>query len=89
MRIFLLPISTRRTLIYCDRVQTQLKSAGVGAGGGGTTTSQPSIPDRIVRKANETWAEWENSETRWKKRLTVLGNEYVFSRIPFEEWVRL
>lgn len=43
MRIFLLPISARRTLIYCERVQHELNK------------SQPSIADRIVNKANQTW----------------------------------
>ncbi|KAL1305277.1 hypothetical protein AAFC00_002185 [Neodothiora populina] len=74
MRIFLLPISTRRTLIYCERVHQQLDGKG------------PSIVDRLVNKANSTWAEWESDKTGWKKKLTVYGNEYVFSRIPFEEW---
>lgn len=74
MRIFLLPISTRRTLIYCDRVQSQLNANGT-----------QSLHDRIVNKANETWAAWENSPNKYKKRLTDYGNK-VFNRISYEEW---
>jgi len=96
MRIFLLPISTRRTLIYCERVQQQLNggpkaaaAATATADANANTYSIASITDKIVNKANKTWAEWENAEKGWKKKLTVYGNEYVFSRIPFEEWVCL
>jgi len=83
MRIFLLPISTRRTLIYCERAHGQLGS------GGPSQTWISSQTDRIVNKANETWANWENAPGGWKKKLTGYGNEYVFSRISFEEWVRV
>jgi len=95
MRIFLLPISTRRTLIYCERVQHQLNGGPKAAAATTTanTDTNPysiaSITDKVVNKANKTWAEWENAEKGWKKKLTVYGNEYVFSRIPFEEWVGL
>jgi hypothetical protein len=80
MRIFLLPISTRRTLIYCERIQHQINGSQQPA----TSYSIGSITDKIVNKANATWADWENAEKGWKKKLTVYGNEYVFSRIPFE-----
>lgn len=70
MRLFLLPVSTRRTLIYCEKVQL-----------GGT----PSYADRVVNKASATWAGWEKQEKGWQKKLTDYGNE-VFRRIPFEEW---
>ena len=76
MRLFLLPISTRRTLIYCEpRALT-------------SSTTKPSILDRVVVKANTTWAEWEkntDSYLNWKQRTTQYGN-MVFRRIPFEEW---
>ncbi|KAI5202040.1 hypothetical protein E4T39_04926 [Aureobasidium subglaciale] len=74
MRLFLLPISTRRTLIYCDRVATQV-----------STTGKLSYHDRIVNKANETWASWENSPNKYKKKLTDYGN-VIFNRISYEEW---
>lgn len=73
MRIFLLPVSTRRTLIYCERMQTQL------------TGTPPPIQDRIVNKVATTWASWEKYEKGWQKKVTVYGNQ-MFRRIPFEEW---
>ncbi|KAF2151816.1 hypothetical protein K461DRAFT_279335 [Myriangium duriaei CBS 260.36] len=72
MRIFLLPVSTRRTLLYCSKSST-------------TIAGKPSIQDRIVTKANTTWTEWESATSGWKKTLTTYGNK-AFSRIPFEEW---
>lgn len=76
MRLFLLPISTRRTLIYCEPVTLTSPSA------------KPSLLDRVVVKANTTWADWEkNSDSylQWKKRTTDYGN-MLFRRIPYEEW---
>ncbi|KAF2503317.1 hypothetical protein BU16DRAFT_449143 [Lophium mytilinum] len=75
MRLFLLPISTRRTLIYCERMHEKL-------------ASERSYLDKITNKANETWALWEKdskSIANWKKTVTVYGNK-AFKRIPFEEW---
>lgn len=73
MRLFLLPVSTRRTLIYCERIQEQINGA------------KPSIHDRVVNKANATWTQWEKSETKWKLRLTEYGNR-IFNRIDYREW---
>ncbi|EKG14065.1 hypothetical protein MPH_08807 [Macrophomina phaseolina MS6] len=79
MRLFLLPISARRTLIYCER-----RSA--------TTSEKPSLLDRATNKANQTWADWEKTSPGtpwykggWKKTLTVQGNR-VLRRIPYQEW---
>lgn len=72
MRLFLLPISTRRTLIYCERAKPP---PGI----------KPSIQDRVVNKANETWLSFEKTPGGWKKTLTTYGNK-VFRRIPYEEW---
>lgn len=74
MRLFLLPISTRRTLIYCERVQQQLAPG-----------EKPPITERILTKASETWAGWERAEKGWQKQITVQGNK-LFRRIPYEEW---
>lgn len=73
MRLFLLPISTRRALIYCEPLPQV------------TPTSEQSYLDRAVNKANTTWSGWENSNTKWKLKLTEYGN-WMFDRIPFEEW---
>lgn len=75
MRLFLLPISTRRSLIYCEPIPI-------------SAASKPSYLDRAVNKANTTWAGFEKdskSTFNWKKRLTDYGN-LLFRRIPFEEW---
>jgi len=75
MRLFLLPISTRRTLIYCERVQEVVKGA----------QNQQPISQRILNRASQTWAQWEKAEKGWQKQLTVYGNR-LFNRIPYEEW---
>lgn len=75
MRLFLLPISTRRSLIYCERMHEKL-------------ASDRTYLDRITNKANETWASWEKDDKswkNWKKTLTVYGNK-ALRRIPYEEW---
>ena len=74
MRLFLLPISTRRTLIYCERVQEAV-----------TKGAKPPISERVLNKAAHTWAEWEKAKKGWQKQITVYGNQ-LFKRIPYEEW---
>ena len=75
MRIFLLPVSTRRSLIYCERLHEK-------------ALSERGLLDRITNKASTTWVAWE-SDTKaplnWKKRVTQAGNQ-ALNRIPFEEW---
>ena len=68
--MLLLPISTRRTFIYCEKLKLGDK---------------PSLSDRVINKASSSWAELEKAEGGWRKRLVTLGNQ-VFKRIPFEEW---
>lgn len=72
MRIFLLPITTRRALIYCQR-------------GSRKPAQQQSYLDRATKKASETWAKWEEADGGWQKKLTVYGNR-ALQRIPYEEW---
>ena len=74
MRLFLLPISTRRTLIYCERLQPDLAPG-----------QKPPLTDRILSKTSETWTKWESAEKGWQKKVTTYGNQ-LFRRIPFEEW---
>ncbi len=74
MRLFLLPISTRRTLIYCERVSHTLPAG-----------QKPPITDRIINKASTTWAGWEQAEKGWQKQLTTQGNR-LLKRISYEEW---
>ena len=72
MRLFLVPISTRRALIYSQPLSKNL-------------AQKLSITDRITNKAAETWAKWEEADKGWKKHLVSWGNA-VQQRIPFEEW---
>jgi hypothetical protein len=72
MRIFLLPLSTRQALIYCQKAA---KPAG----------SPITIADRITKRAAETWAKWETADRGWKKTLVTYGNAGL-QRIPFQEW---
>lgn len=72
MRLFLVPITTRRALIYSRPLGTEL-------------SKQASITDRISTKAAETWAKWEEADKGWRKHLVSWGNQ-VQQRIPFEEW---
>ncbi|MCJ1390168.1 hypothetical protein MMC18_003026 [Xylographa bjoerkii] len=72
MRLFLLPISTRRSLIYCQRLNIQL-------------TSKQTYIEKVSSRAGAKWAKWESEDAGWQKRLTTWGNE-LFRRIPYEEW---
>ena len=72
MRLFLLPISTRRSLIYCQRLNRQL-------------FEQQNYVDKITSKATTTWVKWEKFEKGWQKQVTTYGNK-IFQRIPYEEW---
>jgi hypothetical protein len=72
MRIFLLPISTRQALIYCQKAVKK-------------PTASSSYADRITQKATETWAKWEEAESGWKKQVVTYGNKGL-QRIPYQEW---
>ena len=72
MQLFLLPVSSKRTLIYCKTIDRQL-------------TSKKTYIERITTRAGATWFKWESAESGWQKQITIYGNR-LFSRIPFEEW---
>lgn len=72
MRLFLLPISTRRSLIYCQRLNNQL-------------SSEITFADKVTTRASNTWLRWERAERGWQKKITLYGNK-LFERIPHEEW---
>ena len=72
MRLFLLPISTRRTLIYCQRLNKQL-------------TTEQTYVEKVTSRASTTWGKWEAAEKGWQKQVTQWGNQ-LFKRIPYEEW---
>ncbi|KAI0404176.1 mitochondrial K+-H+ exchange-related-domain-containing protein [Xylaria palmicola] len=72
MRLFLLPISTRRTLLYCQKLQSL------------PSEKQPWL-DKITLRAAKLWAGWEKKESGWQKSVVKYGNR-ALRRIPFEEW---
>ncbi|KAI5779292.1 mitochondrial K+-H+ exchange-related-domain-containing protein [Geopyxis carbonaria] len=72
MRLFLIPISTRRTLIYGQRLNK-------------ITHANPSLADKASARAANLWFKWETGEKKWQRQLTEQGNK-LFNRIPFEEW---
>ncbi|KAJ5158299.1 uncharacterized protein N7500_007950 [Penicillium coprophilum] len=72
MRLFLVPISTKRVLIYARPLNKDL-------------AKELSILDRLTTKAAETWAKWEEANKGWKMHLVRWGNR-VQQRIPYEEW---
>src|SRR5262245_10007468 len=72
MRLFLFPISTRRTLLYCQRLEA-------------ATTERQGWVDRITARAAKLWTSWEKQEGGWQKRVVTYGN-HAFRRIPYEEW---
>lgn len=74
MRLYLLPISTRRTLLYCQRLEPLTGSSG-----------KKSYSERIQEKAAKTWASWEQRDKGWQKTVVTYGNR-ALRRIPYEEW---
>ncbi|KAL2022576.1 hypothetical protein VTK56DRAFT_4920 [Thermocarpiscus australiensis] len=72
MRLYLLPISTRRTLLYCQRLNAP-------------TGEKPTWSDWIQSKASRTWSDWEKKDRGWQKSVVSYGN-YALRRIPYEEW---
>ncbi|KAH7385476.1 mitochondrial K+-H+ exchange-related-domain-containing protein [Phaeosphaeria sp. MPI-PUGE-AT-0046c] len=75
MRLFLLPVSTRRSLIYCEKLHEK-------------AAKDRSLLDKATIKASETWVAWEKDEKaigNWKKKVTYYGNQ-ALKQISFEEW---
>ncbi|KAI2635982.1 mitochondrial K+-H+ exchange-related-domain-containing protein [Xylaria nigripes] len=72
MRLFLLPVSTRRTLLYCQKLQTL------------PSEHKPWV-DKIISRAAKLWSEWEQAKGGWKESVVIYGNR-ALRRIPYEEW---
>ena len=72
MRFFLLPVSTKRSLIYCQRSSQQ-------------SPQTQSLLDKLTTKASATWISWEKSNNGVLRKVTSYGNK-LFQRLPYEEW---
>lgn len=73
MKLYLLPISTRRTLLYAQRMGVTSPALERG------------YMDKGAAWAAKTWANWEKKESGWQRKVVDYGN-YAFRRIPYEEW---
>ncbi|RDA96216.1 hypothetical protein CP533_1707 [Ophiocordyceps camponoti-saundersi (nom. inval.)] len=78
MRIFLLPVSTRRSLLYAQRLEPSSST-------GDKASPRPRLVDRGAAWAAEKWAQWEKKPAGWQRRVVDYGNQ-ALRRIPFEEW---
>ncbi|CCF41336.1 hypothetical protein CH063_11648 [Colletotrichum higginsianum] len=72
MRLYLLPLTTSRTLLYSQRLNI-------------ATNNQQGLADKVGKKAAKLWAGWEARESGWQKKVVNYGN-YALRRIPYEEW---
>jgi hypothetical protein len=87
MRLFFLPISSRRALLHCQR----LNQAATGAGRQEQQQQQQqqqqrqTLVDRLTARAAKKWVQWENGQRRWQQLVVKYGNK-ALRRIPYEEW---
>lgn len=72
MRLFLLPVSTRRTLLYCQRLNV-------------ATTDQKGLVDKVTSRGAKLWASWEKKDGGWQRKVVDWGNT-AFRRISYQEW---
>lgn len=73
MRIYLLPISTRRTLLFAHRLAAAAPQ------------SHETWLEKVQGKAAKTWTGWEQKESGWQKTIVNYGN-HALKRISYEEW---
>ena len=95
LRLYILPISTRRSLLYCQT----LKSSSSGSNASSSPTASPhtqtwtSSPrgkithylDLATQKVTSKWLLWETAEWGWQRWLTRTGNRVLYN-LPYEEW---
>ncbi|UKZ60270.1 uncharacterized protein TrAtP1_001552 [Trichoderma atroviride] len=95
MRLYLLPVSTRRTLLYASRFVNPASPSSASTSASAPTsssssssssaTSSASYIDRGADFAARKWAQWEKMERGWQRKVVDYGNQ-AFRRIPFQEW---
>jgi Mitochondrial K+-H+ exchange-related len=73
MRILLLPLTRRQTLLYAQRL-TQNESM----------KPSPWLT-WITAKAQKTWSDWGKSDTKWKSKTASIGNR-LLDKIDWEEY---
>ena len=76
MRLYILPISTTRALLYCRKSPSPFLR---------TPSKTSSYLDRITAKASSKWLQWETAKGGWKAWTTRTGNK-LLQGLPFEEW---
>ena len=73
MRILLLPLTRRQTLLYAQRL----------------TQNETHKPHPWLiwasQKAQKTWVEWGQSETKWKSKTVETGNR-LLDQVDWEEY---
>lgn len=74
MRLYLLPISTRQALLYCQQL------------GQRAPAPQHQVwADWATDKVTKTWVDWEAKKSGWKRMVTSYGNA-ALKRLPHEEY---
>jgi hypothetical protein len=73
MRILLLPLTRRQTLLFAQRLTEN-------------PLNKPSPwLTWIMRKTQKTWSDWGKSETKWKSKTVATGNK-LLAKIDWEEY---
>lgn len=75
MKLIILPLRTlasRKTFLYSSAIKASHPDI------------KPSVQDRIVKKATDTWLSWETAKSGWKKKVVDLGNKAI-STIDYRE----
>lgn len=72
MRIFYLPVTAQRRLIFCQKSDAPLVRA------------KPRLDDRLATRLARVWDRFEQSDRRWKQVVTTWVDK-LLDTVPFEE----